>query len=414
MRRLNPCSLPSRYLLVAIAASAFSCGRNDNPKTRPLPTGDTTIVVSPADGEWGAPHVAVPVVRVRSDQREAIFGAVFWLAPRRDGGVLVYDAKGAEGKVVRAFDSAGRFERNYGREGGGPGEYNNMRVSVAEGTDGTVIVRDGSRAISRFTRDGRLLNSFALSGRENWMGLVAATNGSILTFATEPARGATRSGLATVMRYDTTGRLLDTLLPHSWVLREGRGAYSGGPRQQWQPMPDGRAVIGRSDRLAFLIVDPAGTRAPLIGEVPSAPIVLPKEAIDERRAAEEASRKLGPNPSSAIARTEQPAGYITIDADQRIWIQKLRPPVKGEPYCMVAGDTPGGDQCIVTGSYHQSSAAFVVFRSDGSFLGEVRMPDGVRGPPAAQGDFAWFMQEQPDGDWALVKFRIRKGLPGPR
>ena len=395
----------SRITWAALILALFGCS-DRGPATLPAALRDTTLVFTKGDGAWGPAYDAEIVFRVPSTSKETTFGVAAIVA-RKDGGVLVVDLKGAEGRIVRAFDSTGTFERNYGREGGGPGEYNNNRISIAEAVDGTVLVRDGARAISRFARNGNLLASFALGGRDNWMGLVGANDGTILTFAGEPQlqRNGSRPGLATVVRLDTTGRVIDTLRPLSWMPGDTIPGIRVGPRQHWYPLRDGRAVIGRQDRLAVLITDARGERPPVLAELPSIEISLSSEAIAEREAQ---ARQLPPS-AGAVERVMRPAGYIMIDADERIWLQKMHAPYKGPARCSAYGGAPAKDQpapCIAKSTtYYRWS--HVVFDTIGQFLGEVRFPDGTHYTAAVR-DFAWGLSESEDGELLLTRFRIRR------
>jgi hypothetical protein len=63
---------------------------------------------------------------------------------------------------IVVFGPDGRHIRTFGRQGGGPGEFN-LPQSLAVLTNGELVVSDAMRAdVQRFGRDGALLGSFAL------------------------------------------------------------------------------------------------------------------------------------------------------------------------------------------------------------------------------------------------------------
>src|SRR6476620_1198665 len=123
--------------------------------------GDTTVVVSQGNGKWGAPHDAIEVLRVPGDTKETTFGAVYVLEATPDGGVVLADAKSLDGLIVRQFDANGKFVRDLGRSGPGPGEYMRDNLSIAGNPKGRIYIRDSEKSVSIFGSDGKLINSFA-------------------------------------------------------------------------------------------------------------------------------------------------------------------------------------------------------------------------------------------------------------
>jgi hypothetical protein len=81
------------------------------------------------------------------------------VSPQR-GEVLVLD--GLE-RSVSVFDTAGRFLRSWGREGGGPGEFRDQVVGMAVARD-SVLVADVS-TVHIFDLSGTLLESFPAATR---------------------------------------------------------------------------------------------------------------------------------------------------------------------------------------------------------------------------------------------------------
>lgn len=88
---------------------------------------------------------------------EAAFADIAGIAVSRHGHLYVLDA---QDRSVRVFDGHGRFLRRFGRQGGGPGEF---QVPVAIWADTLVAVSDGAqRRTSWFSLDGRHLRTEAV------------------------------------------------------------------------------------------------------------------------------------------------------------------------------------------------------------------------------------------------------------
>ena len=105
-----------------------------------------------------------------------------------DRGDNLYVLDGGAARVV-VFDRAGKFVRQFGKKGGGPGEFQ-VPVGLTVLSDGNVAVADlASRSYSLFAPDGRYLRSVAFP--EEWSPM-AIGGGS---FAAHP-----RGGVVTAVR----------------------------------------------------------------------------------------------------------------------------------------------------------------------------------------------------------------------
>lgn len=92
-------------------------------------------------------------------------------------------------KQIRSYNAAGKFLRNIGRSGSGPGEYRNAVMTVTN--DSVLVVLDaGNTRVSYFNPDGTVRSTF--------------TNSSIGNFASD-AFGVDKQGLVS-WRLTTTRR----------------------------------------------------------------------------------------------------------------------------------------------------------------------------------------------------------------
>jgi hypothetical protein len=101
------------------------------------------------------------VLTLREDEREeSLIYTARGFALGDDGRYYVADSGSHR---VAVFDSDGRFQHAFGRDGQGPGEFRTVGVPVV--ADGTVTILDmiGQR-VSRFRTDGTLIDTFKLPG----------------------------------------------------------------------------------------------------------------------------------------------------------------------------------------------------------------------------------------------------------
>jgi hypothetical protein len=420
MTPLYPLSM-SKKIIAAIGLTIAACQAADfadsaGDSVARSRHGDTTIIVTRGKGVWGPVHDAVEVLRVSETSKETTFGQIQTLAATADGGVLIYDTKSPEGLIIRKFSSDGKFVRNIGRTGRGPGEYDSDMLRIVEQANGTILVRQVFRGVSRFSADGRYLGGFEIDHRNLTHEIFGAADGSIYV------RGPVGMGFriiamddATVLHYDTAGKLLDsTVAGPPWLVTSDPPAGFGGPTptQAWFPLSDGRKIVGRTDKLGFLLVDPGGQSTPLIAEVAIPPIVYSDEERAELQAIEEwkeINYRLVENgkvvvegPKAAIVpKNKMPAKGIQASIDGRIWIGKSPPSRKVEPFVTAAIE---GNS--IKKSYAEEERLFVVFQPDGTYLGEVRFPKQT-GHLVFAGDFAWATTSDDDDVPVLVKYRIR-------
>jgi hypothetical protein len=394
--------LSPRALGFACAALVLATGVSGQPVARAT-RGDTAVAITRGPGRWGPVFDAVEVARVAEESEETTFGAVFMIAPTADGGVLVFDMKALEGPILRQFSAAGKFVRNIGRSGAGPGEYSMAAmVAFTAASDGTIIVRDGRRMVNRYAPDGRFMNGFA-HGYASTLELYAESPGTVLMRAGFDPRG-NPSDLPPLIRHAADGRVLDTIRsPIPWYAGPSVTTYD--TRNYWLPYPDGRILQFRSDKVGFLLTDPRGRTKPVMAEVPTPAVeYLPDERAELQRAEEWRRRISPPELHASIGRvpTAKPVvrNYAFTDLSGRIWLQRSAPAVRAAP--RVVGKS-GTDS--VTVSYDEPRL-FAVFEPDGTYLGEVRFPVGVL--PAVVGDVAWGITRGADDEPVLVKYRIRR------
>lgn len=364
--------------------------------------GDTLVVVSQGNGKWGPPRDAVEVLRVPGDTRQTTFGAAYNLQATPDGGVVIFDTKGEEGMIVRQFDANGKFVRNLGRQGPGPGEYMRQNASLTVHPNGSVYLRDDDKSVSVFGRDGKLAHTFPLNyNNGSTTEIAVAADGSVYIRAPFARTGA---GERPIYHYGLDGKLLDSISVTARWLPEGAPGY-----QSWRVLPDGRIVYARTDKLAILIEQ--RSKSPIVTEVASAPVpYLPEERRELQVARNLFADKCGQGGRGGqatqrveVPETKLPARYALVDINDRIWIAKsttaLRIPPKIISSC---SDRERGS--FKAEATYEEPPVYVAFMPDGTYLGEVRFP--LRARVTFIGNMAWALVPDDDDVQTLVKYRI--------
>jgi len=369
---------------------------------------DTTVVTTTGPGALGANLRPVEVLRIAGDTPESTFGQVGILAVLADGGVLLIDSKSLDGLIVRHFDANGKFVRNIGRRGEGPGEFTRTNMSVSVGKDGVIVLRDADRAVHRFAPDGKLLNTFMLNhGSGSTNEVLAADDGSIWVRA--PFRGQPDNRtMRPLQHWSRDGKLLDSIVDTGWWTS---GAFDPNlMRRWWQLTADGRMLHSRGDVFGYLITDPAKRRAPQLVQAVRAPL----RVAPEYRAEQEGQRNFlldscPPSPGRPTERIRVPEtlspslGEATMDGRGRVWVRTRAPAVRSVP--RGTGSCGGVNFRTRTfTSYYQEPPAYAIFAPDGALLGEVVFP--VRARVSIGTDVVWAVLPGEDDVPEVVKYRV--------
>lgn len=398
--------------------------------TRRSVRGDTTVMSAPAVGPWGPRRAAVEVARIVGTPDGEPFGMLAALAALPDGGVVIFDAKGANGAVVLVLDADGRIERRIGREGSGPGEYRHCNDCLASNADGSIGLLDNqNRRITTYDRSGTVRSTTPLPTGVGF-GLppqfLAAPAGSYYARLETTPRPATP--ITDPQEYDRFGYVriaegggvLDTIRPPaSWVARPARSLLE--PRTLWRPLPDGRVAVGGTDRLRVLLRGSAGARNGLVLIEGSARRIA--FGTEERKAYQaiakyaNAYRRVPPSRQTPLPAEppELKPVFRDFDADHagRLFVQlhsrAVRAPAAMIPQAAVVMSEGGGQLPPAPILDYLEPPLFAVFERDGKFLGEVEFPVNAS-RVSFSGDFAWVILKEDDGD-VLVRFALPRARP---
>jgi hypothetical protein len=343
----------------------------------------TQRVHAEGPGAWGADLHLVEEIRIgRLDgAEEYLFGSVSGIAIGRDGAIHVADT---QVPAIRAYDARGRFVRNLGGKGSGPGEYQSIG-GIRTLPDGRVTIWDPRQGrISVYTAVGAFEASHVVPG-----GLFA--DNIFQTDHTGHFHVRTVIGVRTGdgnpetgwIRIAPTGAILDTLRipreprPESFVLMTSSGVERPFPTERVTTLsPLGHLISGRNDTYAFdLQISPQRV---IRIERPYAPIRLGRDERNEWEAWSRFFEQRIANPSAGNPNPARRASFsipdmkpafseLATDSQGRIWVRRYV-----EAQRRPARDRPAAVQ--MPQHVWREPPTFDVFESDGRFLGTVTLP----------------------------------------
>jgi hypothetical protein len=312
----------------------------------------TLIALSPAGGqaEWTiAPRPVLDIVGL-ADDGTLNFGLVRGATRLTSGGVLVADVGSMS---IRVFDAKGRFVRNVGREGSGPGEFALIGEAIPCGRDSLLVWRPGDASMIDST--GKIARRFQIGGKAadpdpttglvcsgESIGYIGGRTAWIPTSETDVL--VTRSSIA-LARHDGSGVWhADSIMTGVWV-----STHPGG-----FPLPLGPTVylaivgdqlaVGISDSARVWLYRPDGRRTTLT--IPASHRTPTDQQLENARAA-----VAGIGPPSTQRRVAQS-------------LTRFKAPKSLPPYFGLWGD-PDGLLWIQTTPPGDSPTNFLILSPDG-------------------------------------------------
>lgn len=340
---------------------------------------------------------------------EYTFGHIQDLAVGNDGSIFVADL---HPQSVKQFDHRGRFIRQIGREGQGPGEYRSILGTAALPDGKLAIWGYGNRRISVYDSTGVYLRGVRVSGavyaseafRVDTLGRFY-----VKVHARPPRLGQEgRFGdfMYGYVRLSPEGTVLDTVsLPPenptgTFMFPTESGNLRPFPIQEVSSLsPFGYLVTGSNERYSFAIRDPNG-----VVRVENESFDVTAVQVDERReweALREYSERVSGASFPTIPRNKPAFRDLSVDVDGRIWVHRYVEAVKR--------DLPP-DQRTRSGNLRPSITwreppAFDVYTNQGHFLHCVVLPWGAR-LSESQGSFVWGIVKGSLDEEYVVRWRI--------
>lgn len=326
-------------------------------------------------GEWGEPATLTEDLRIgalESDEDAYMLGRITELVPDGEGGVYAFDDRVP---AIRHFNAEGTYIKTIGAQGSGPGEYEDIILGMDHLPDGRLIVRDPrNRRFTMYTRDGEFSEQWGLdSGLYTSRAMYVDRQGQVYARIVTSRPQQDQPFETGLLRLDGSGLPVDTLHAPSMPGDElpPSGFFSVGV--VWDLHPDGYVVVGRSDAYAIELRKPEGT------------LVLQRdlervELNSEERAEWEAVREWQIETQGQFMSQLPPPTpsvkpfYRSIYAgeDGSIWVRRYVEAVKHDR----AGE-PAPPEGAPPPRTWREPVVYDVFQDDGTFLGEVHVPEGV-------------------------------------
>ena len=390
MRWTSP-PLRDIYLALSALAVAGACGGGDGPptpsaeapearETRLSVRDSAGVVIARPDGPewsagegWGLSDEPIVTIGASADGSAALH-RVSSVVPLSDGRFVVGHASRLE---LVWFDSAGAVQLRAGREGAGPGEFEDIsRVFGLDG-DSIVVADHRQNRLSIFGPDGAFVRAARLTGErgENERPLVLLSDRTLLTRGPRgsgPAVGSSSVIFRDTLhlgRYDLDGRLLGEVGPFP-MSEAGKFTVYGMPFIGLSVFGTSTHVaaagegfwIGTGDRPELELRATDGTLLRIIRwadapePVTDSVVGLWEAAATARSENPENDPFLeGMRETASLSATIPTLAGLLADQGGNLWV---------EPFRLSNVQSPG--------RFH------TVFAPDGRRLGDVRLPDDFR------------------------------------
>ncbi len=389
--------------------------------------GDTLVVRTESGSVWGqdAELVADLTIGRLEGPDEYMFGRVRSLAVASDGSIYTYDA---HAKELRKYAADGTYVATFGRQGGGPGEYQDPDGGLAVLPDGRIVLRDPANArFSVFTPEGEYLDGWRIrGGLHTSRSLYSDSAGNVYTLILLSTAGAIQDWQTGLVQYGPDGVPGDTLEVPTYDYEPSQIVASAGdddnrrimannvpfaPSVSWAISPLGYFVGGLSTRYAIeLYLAPDRVLRIERGDWQPVP-VKPEERDEQERIITANFRQLDPGwrwNGDPIPDNKPPYQRLFVGEDGRIWVWLHQEAYQIDAVDDFADqDEPGS----IPEPTWIESVAFDVFEPDGRYLGRVRAPDGlaVYPTPVARGDTLWAVVEDEMDVPYIVRFHVQLG-----
>ncbi|MFW6201099.1 MAG: hypothetical protein ACOC8B_00855 [Gemmatimonadota bacterium] len=430
-----PAASPAAPLAAALLAAAVLAGCGAAGDASPLAgewtaerdtVGDTVVVRTVSGSVWGREARLVPglTIGVLEGEPEYMLGNVRSLAVAPDGSIYLFDG---HVPALRKYSSEGEYVATFGREGGGPGEYESPDGGLAVLPDGRVLLRDpGNARINVYSPDGEPLDGWPIRGGfTTSRPLFVDTAGNAYTQALLDPEADIRDWRMGLIRYGPDGTTGDTLPAPTWDYEEARiiaqretgtsmSSVPFSPTDTWTFSPFGYFVGGVSTRYA---IDLFRSDSPVLRiERAAEPVpVDPDEKADARRRRTASMRGTDPNwrwNGPSIPDVKPPFRSVLAGRRGRIWVRVPQPGERIEDV-----DDPGADETQpgeVPEPRWREPLAFDVFEADGRYLGRVHAPDDLAFSPmpVIDGDRVWAVVRDELDVQYVARFRIGEPAAG--
>jgi hypothetical protein len=383
--------------------------------------GDTVVVRTVAGSVWPGPRRMVPDVTFGTLEGadHYMFGSIASLAVGPDGTIYLVDD---QIPALRRYGPDGTWLGDIGRQGGGPGEYENPDGGLRVAPDGRVMLRDpGNGRLSVYSADGTYVEGWPLpsgGGFNTSNQMTVDTAGRVYTLVIKNIGVAVTEWEWGIARMADRGATVDTLTPpdfefDEWVVSgESQNSSSMtsvpyGPGVSWAVSPFGYFVGGLSTEYR---IDLRRETEPVLRiEKAWEPVrVDGREAVLLRKRIEERFKRRFPGwrwNGPDIPVTKPPFDEILVAEDGRIWVRLHTESVEFMSPEEARVEEEATDRTV---NRYREPVAFDVFERDGRYLGRVSAPDGFETSPEPvfRGDTVWAVTADGLGVERVSRFHL--------
>lgn len=358
-------------------------------------SGDTIAARTPAMvGEAPLPLEREIAIGQPDGPPEYSFSEIADVAVGKAGEIYVWDNKE---RALRLYDAQGKFVRQVGRTGSGPGEYDRVN-GIAVRDDGKLAVWDaGNGRINLYSAAGDYESMWSLgAGFFTGRALASDTANNLYLRARVASDSTQPLGKTGLIRLRPDGVTRDSLLPPEIGPETPtlRASNAGGmsvsygipylPTRQWTLSPHGYFVAGPGDPYVVYALPPNAKPT----KIERAWTPVPVDPADKAEARERTLYGMrmsfpqyqwdGPD----IPDRKPAYRSIIVDLDGRIWLGVSQPSEKipaeelaqaAPPPTASAGRT-GNERPAMPARTWREPAAYDVFAATGQYLGHVRLP----------------------------------------
>lgn len=386
--------------------------------------GDTLVIRTMAGSTWGTEADLVPEVEVgvvEGDERY-MFGSLRSIALGPDGRMYAVDG---QIPALRVYEADGTHRADWGRSGGGPGEFGQVDGGLAVLSDGRVVVRDpGNARMQVFSAEGAALEVWSVvpGGFQTGSPMIRTRGDTLWTPLVLNLGVDISEWQWGFVRVAPTGQIVDSVaipLDPDWEEPQVRVDSENGTsinnvpfaaEEHYALTPEGVFVHGISSRYAFSILDPA---RPVRVERVAEPVPVASAEKDQARdrivrnfrRTDPAWRWNGPE----IPDDKPAFDNLTVGEDGRFWVQRPGPSERREN----PDFDPADPDSEVPRWEWVEPVLWDVFDPDGVFLGTVHAPEGfsVYPAPVFRGDLVLATTRDDLDVQRLVRYRIRPRTP---
>ena len=368
---------------------------------------DTIRVRADGPPSWG-PNVRLiqelAVGRLDGPPEYAL-GRIFYAAVEPGGAFYLFDANDTQ---IRRYDAKGVFAGRVGRKGGGPGEYQYAGGMAVDARGRLVVFDPGSRRISYFGPDGKLLDEMTLNrGAFNDFFLDSAGRMYFIV----GVGGRLMEGPGTQQQYlrlSPEGKVLDSipfprLTAGTPPMRGFALSTSDGMRYNFidqnlvAPYLAGGLLAARS--LTYRVIVTDGARRVMVIERSQRPVALGGEERAQWLEWADTLQLRGAGRQYDIPRTKPFVRGLRSDHLGRIWVEVY---AEAEKRLNLPEKRPDGGKQIL---HWRERTTYDVFSPTGQYLGRVALPEETV-LLAIQGNRIYTRGRGPDDEERLVIYRL--------